>query len=168
MDCQLKYLPSSLRFLVSIILKGLNIKDQEKSESQACLTVCETIIFNAKKRSCKTKTGQTRHSASHEPPLPLYVGLSIHSSTRGKTLIEKMYQMGISVSCDCIMEIENWLATSLCARFKEDRCVSPTCLRKGIFFVGALDNTALWHQSPHFTELVSASFSFFGNCTWWN
>ena len=103
MDCQLKYLPSSLRSLVSIILNGLNIKDQEQSESQACLTVCQTIIFNTKKRSCKTKTGQTRHSASREPPLPLNVGLSIHSSTRSKTLIEKTYQKGISVSYDRIM-----------------------------------------------------------------
>ena len=48
--------------------------------------------------------------------------------------------MGISVSYDRIMEIENWLATSLCARFKEDGCVSPACLRKGIFSGGALDN----------------------------
>ena len=87
MDCQSKYLPSSLRSLVSIILNGLNIKDQEKSGSQACLIVCQTIIFNTKKRSCKTKTGQTRHSASREPPLPLYVGLSINSLTRSKTLI---------------------------------------------------------------------------------
>lgn len=156
MECQLKYLPSSLRSLVSIILNGLNIKDQEQSESQACLTVCWTIIFNTKKRSYKTKTGQTRHSASREPPLPLYVGLSIHSSTRSKTLIEKMHQMGISVSYDCIMEIENWLATSLCARFKEDECASPACLRKGIFSVGALDNI------DHNTSSTTSVSSFHG------
>ena len=125
MDCQLKYLPSSLRFLVSIIIQVLNIMDQEKSESQACLTVGETIIFNAKKRSCKTKTGQNRHSPSREPPLPLYVGLSIRSSTRGKTLIENMYQMVISFSCDRIMEIENWLATSLCAAPKKTDVYRP-------------------------------------------
>ena len=156
MGCQLKYLPSSLRSLVSIILNGLNIKDQEQSESQACLTVCETIIFNTKKRSCQTKTGQTRHSASREPPLPLYVGLSIHSSTRSKTLIEKMYQMGISVSYDRIMEIEDWLAKSLCSRFKEDGCVSPACLRKGIFSVGALDNI------DHNTSSTTSVSSFHG------
>ena len=157
-DCQLKYLPSSLRSLVSIILNGLNIKDQEQSESQACLTVCETIIFNTKKRYryCKTKTGQTRLSVSREPPLPLYVGLSIHSSTRSKTLIEKMYQMGISVSYDRIMEIEDWLAKSLCTRFKEDGCVSPACLRKGIFSVGALDNI------DHNTSSTTSFSSFHG------
>ena len=157
-DCQLKYLPSSLRSLVSIIINGLNIKEQEQSESQACLTVFETIIFNTKKRSYKTKTGQTRHSASCEPPLPLYVGLSIHSSTRSKTLIEKMYQMVISVSYmyDRIMEIEDWLATSLCARLKEDGCVSPACLRKGIFSVGALDNI------DHNTRSTTSVSSFHG------
>ena len=156
MDCQSKYLPSSLRSLVSIIINGLNIKEQEQSESQACLTVFETIIFNTKKRSYKTKTGQTRHSASCEPPLPLYVGLSIHSSTRSKTLIEKMYQMGISVSYDRIMEIEDWLATSLCARLKEDGCVSPACLRKEIFSVGALDNI------DHNTRSTTSVSSFHG------
>lgn len=145
-----------MRSLVSIILNGLNIKDQEQYESQACLTVCERIIFNLKKGSYKTKPGQTRHSASREPPLPLYVGLSIHSSTRSKTLIEKMYQMGISVSYDRIMEIENWRATSLCARFKEDGCVSPACLRKGIFSVGALDNI------DHNTSSTTSVSSFHG------
>ena len=151
-DCQSKYLPASLRSLICIILNGLNIKDQEQSENQACLTVCKTIIFNAKKRSYKTKTGQTQHLASREPPLPLYVGLRIHSSTRSKTLIEKMYQMGISVSYDRIMEIEDWLVSSLCQHYKEDGCVSPACLRKGIFSVGALDNL---DHNPSSTTSVS-------------
>jgi hypothetical protein len=147
------HLPSSLRSLVSMILNGLDIKDHDKPEKQAFLTVCETIFFNAKKRSCKTKTGQTRHSASREPPLPLYVGLSIHSATRSKTLIEKLYQMGVSVSYDRVMEIEDSLATSLCERFKEDGCVSPACLRKGLFSVGALDNL---DHNPSSTTSVSS------------
>ena len=51
-----------------------------------------------------------------------------------------MCQMGITDSYDRIMEIEDWLATSLCARLKEDGCVLSACLREGIFSVGALDN----------------------------
>lgn len=49
-NCQSSYLPSCLRCLISMTLNGLVIKAQEKSDSQACLTVCETIIFNTKKR----------------------------------------------------------------------------------------------------------------------
>ena len=67
-----------------------------------------------------------------------------------------MYQMGISVSYDRIMEIEDWLATSLCARFKEDGCVSPACLRKGTFSVGALDNI------DHNTSSTTSVSSFHG------
>ena len=119
-NCQSSYLPSSLRSLISMILNGLDIKAQEKIDNQACLTVCETIIFNSKKRLYKTKTSQSRHAASREPPLPLYVRLCIHSSTRCKTLIKKMYQLGISVSYDRVIQIEEQLAKSLCERYKED------------------------------------------------
>lgn len=54
--------------------------------------------------------------------------------------MEEMYQMGISVSYNRIMEIEDWLMSSLCECYKEDGCVLPACLRKGIFSVGVLDN----------------------------
>ena len=49
--------------------------------------------------------------------------------------------MGICISYDRVMEIEDWIVTSTtCERFKEDGVVSPACLRKGLFIVGALDN----------------------------
>ena len=67
--------------------------------------------------------------------------------------MEKMYQMGISVSYDRIMEIEDWLMSSLCECYKEDGCVSPACLRKGIFSVGVLDNL---DHNPSSTTLVSS------------
>ena len=56
--CQDKSLPSSLTTLISLILNGSNLKNQEKQESQAC----QGIVLNAKKRSTadpaksKTKT----------------------------------------------------------------------------------------------------------------
>ena len=85
--------------------------------------------------------------------IPLYVGLSLHSSTRSKTVIEKMYQMSISTSYDRIMEIEDWLARSLCERYREGGCVAPACLRKDLFSVGALDNVG--HNPSSTTSLSS-------------
>ena len=128
LDCQSKLLPSTLKSLISMILTGHGVKPQhqdDKPESQACLTVCQMILFNTKKIACSSKTGHLRHSIAREPPLPLYVGLNIHSTTRSKTPIDKMYQMGISVSYDRVIEIEDWLAKSLSERFKEDGCVGP-------------------------------------------
>ena len=61
--------------------------------------------------------------------------------------------MGISISYDRIMEIEDWIATSACERFAEDGVVSPACLRKRLFTVGALDN--LDHNPTSTTFLTS-------------
>ena len=87
--CQENSLPSSLKSLVSLILNGPNLKDQDKCESQACLTVSQVILFNMKKKCCDS-TVKTRHTLHHEPPLPIYVGLNIHHMTRSKKLIQQL------------------------------------------------------------------------------
>ena len=51
------------------------------------------------------------------------------------------------------MEIEGWLATAVAKRFEEDGFVSPVCLKKGLFSVGALDN--LYHN-PSSTTVTSS------------
>ena len=76
-DCQESTVPASLKSLLSMIPTGVNIENTEVQESQPCLTVCQTILFNAKERSTKkSKTGQTRHTKTREPPIPLYIGHS--------------------------------------------------------------------------------------------
>ena len=137
--CQEKIIPSSLKYLISSILNGPNLKDQEKKVSQACLTIGQTIIHNTKKRT-SASTSTTRHTLEREPPLPIYIGINIHALTRSKKLIQQLYQMGICISYDRIVQIEDWIATSSCERFKEDGVVAPACLWKRVFTVGALDN----------------------------
>ena len=56
----------------------------------------------------------------------------INSLTISKKLIERMYHMGIAVSYDRIMEIEDWLATSLSKCFEQDKCVTPASLRPAL------------------------------------
>ena len=48
--------------------------------------------------------------------------------------------MGLSISYDMAIQLEDQLAVSACERFKDDDVVIPACLRKGLFTVGALDN----------------------------
>ena len=47
-NCQENSLPSSLKSLVSYIFNDPNLEDQDKHESQACLTVSQIILFNMK------------------------------------------------------------------------------------------------------------------------
>ena len=91
-----------------------------------------------------------------EPPIPVYIGLNIHQVTRSKKLIQQFYQMGISISYDRVMELEEWFATAICERFGEDGVVAPACLRKGLFTSGAFDNL------DHNPSSTTSSDSFHG------
>ncbi|KAK3889182.1 hypothetical protein Pcinc_006754 [Petrolisthes cinctipes] len=138
-QCQQDSLPSSLKALVSMILNGSNLKNRSKNDSQATLTIGQTIVFNTKKRTSHS-ADKPRHTLEREPPLPIYIGMNVHALSRSKTLIQQLFHMGICISYDRVMEIEDWIATSSCERFREDGVVAPACLRKGLFTVGALDN----------------------------
>ncbi|KAK3883433.1 hypothetical protein Pcinc_012266 [Petrolisthes cinctipes] len=61
--------------------------------------------------------------------------------------------MGICILYDRVMEIEDWIATSSCERFREDGVVA---LRKELFTVGALDNL------DHNTSSTTTQSSFHG------
>ena len=81
-------LPSSLKSLISLICNGLNLKDQDKQESQACLSVGQLIAFNMKK--------------SHKGKAPfregttiayIYIGLSIDQMQKTDyTVVSNGYQ----------------------------------------------------------------------------
>ena len=83
----------------------------------------------------------------------MYIGLNVHQVTRSKKLIQQFHQLGISISYDRVLELEEWISTAICERFEEDRVVAPACLRKGLFTVGALDN--LDHNPSSTTSMNS-------------
>lgn len=95
--------PSSLKVLVSMLLNGSNIAQGSATESQVTLTTSQLIVFNSKKKS--SSTSSNRHSLEREPPLPLYVGPSIHAYTRSEKIINQLYQLGISVSYDSVDDV---------------------------------------------------------------
>ena len=73
--------------------------------------------------------------------------------TRSKKLIDQLYQMGISISYDRVMELEEWIATSICEQFEKDGVVAPNGLRKGLFTVCAQHNI---DHNPSSTTAVNA------------
>ena len=139
-DCQQKSLPTTLKSLVTMLLRGADLMDQDSADSQACLSVSQTVLFNCKKSKKKDSAAKVRHSLEHEPPLPLYIGLNVHTQTRSKKLITQLYELGLSISYDRILQLENQLATAVCRDMEKKGVVCPAQLRKGLFTAGALDN----------------------------
>ena len=66
--------------------------------------------------------------------------------------------MGLSVSYDRILQLENQLATPVCELIKEIGLVCPVHLRHGLFTTGALDNL------DHNPSGTTAKDSFHGMC----
>lgn len=135
-----------------MILNGSSLQDQEKRDSQACLTIGQCIVYNSKKKMSHTAL-KARHSKEREPHFPIYVGIDVHAATRNKKLIQKLCHLGIRILYDKILEIEDWIGNSSCDRFKENGVVSPACLRKGLFTVATLDNI---DQNPNSTTSLSS------------
>jgi hypothetical protein len=54
--CQEDSVPASLKSLIAMIINGTNLKDQEKHDSQSCLTISQTILFNSKKKENNSKS----------------------------------------------------------------------------------------------------------------
>ncbi len=67
-ECQEFPQASSLSFP-----SGPNLKDQDKRESQTCLTIGQLVLYNIKKRP-PDSTVKTRHTLAREPPLSIYIG----------------------------------------------------------------------------------------------
>ena len=76
-ECQEQSLPSSLKSLVSMILNGPNIKDQDKHESKASLTIGQGITTQRREPLRLLLTADTPWSASH-PLLSILASIYMH------------------------------------------------------------------------------------------
>ena len=83
----------------------------------------------------------TMHHVSHqETPLPIYVGLLVHTATRSRTIVDKLFQLGISISYDCVLCLSADLANSVCKYYNEKKVVCPPHLKGQLFTTAAVDN----------------------------
>jgi len=74
------------------------------------------MLFNVKK---KLPPRNDLKTLPLEPPISIYICLNIHQMTRSKKLIDQLNQMGISISYYRVMELEEWIATSVCEQFEK-------------------------------------------------
>ncbi len=73
-------------------------------------------------------TAGTKHQKEREPPLPLYLGLKVHTMTRSKKLVGVLYNLGVSVSYDRVLQVNDALAQAVCKLFEDQKLVYPPTL----------------------------------------
>ena len=96
---------TSIKVLLSMLLCGSNMKDQNVAYSLAFPTVCQLTRLNSKEKA--KGADKPRHQKDKAFPLPLYLGLNVHSQTQNKTLFNQLHELGLSKSYRQVLELED-------------------------------------------------------------
>ena len=156
-DCQKDAVSDTLRTLVRMILDGASIEKQESVGRCAAVdSISQLMIYNSVKHAPTPNSNNIRHNKDKETPLPIYLGLMIHATTRSRTIIDKLHSLGLSISYNRTMQISTNLANSVCERYESEGLVCPPQLRKNVFTTAAMDNL------DHNTSSTTAIDSFHG------
>ena len=127
--CQQDSVPKSLLALLNMILKGPNIEHQTQlatgitGSTTAALSISQLVRFNCVKRvRAATHSGSTHHT--QETPLPLYIAMKIHAVTRSRSLIDTLFNLGMSVSYDHLLQLTSDIGNGvmgICRRNEKDK-----------------------------------------------
>lgn len=148
--------PPELQHFVTCLAHGSGIKTQmESGVSKADVAMAQLLQFNCCSKKKLTATNY-RHSTKREPPLPVYLGLSLYSRTRKKQLVNTLFEHGLSVSYDRILEISNQLGEAVISQYVEDDIVCPPQMKCSVFTLAAVDNI------DHDPKATTARTSFHG------
>ena len=76
--------------------------------------------------SIRRRDGSTaiHHNKTRETPLAIYVGLTVHAMTRKRGLVDRLFQLGLSISYDRVMSTT--MGNRVCEQYHRDQSVCPT------------------------------------------
>ena len=144
--CQEKSVPNSLVALISMILNGPNIQEQSSNSSKCIpaptLTISQLLMFNSstRPRNSTSSVQSTKHSHNRETPVPVYIGMMIHTKTRRRDIVDDLYHLGLSIAYDRVLSISSELGNNICRYFVSEGAVCPPKLKGGLFTTSAVDN----------------------------
>ena len=93
------------------------------------------------KHVCQNQTNtKTQRAKSRESLLSIYLGMMIHAKTWKRTLVDKLYSLGISVSYSRVMELSKKMGNKVLSHYAEQWLVSPPSLKFNLFTTGAFEN----------------------------
>ena len=101
----------SLLALVSMVLNGPNIESQSSCSTgcQHALTLSQLLLYNSSKRHRNEPTDSFRHNQQRETPVPISIGMMVHSKTRKRELVDILFSLGLSISYDRVLSISTEL-----------------------------------------------------------
>ena len=78
-----------------------------------------------------------------ETPIPIYTTMKIYATVRSKSLIDRLFHLGICISYDRVLAITNNMSRLLLTKYHQNKAFVPSILRKELFTIIAKDNIDL-------------------------
>jgi len=106
---QKETMPSALVTLITMLLERPGQIESQLNVTQAVSSITQLIAFNAikrpRRRMCQLSNDSNasptpiivRHQTTHETPVPVYIGLKLHSATRSQKLVDSFNKLGICI-----------------------------------------------------------------------
>ena len=140
-DCQKKFVPASVKSFVDAVIQGNRINESSLGLEQATLTISQLMIQNSIIRIRQDQeTTKNRRSTCRESPIGIYLGSMVHAKTRKRAVVEKLYDIGLSISYDRVMDLSTKMGNRVLEHFEENQLVCPPILKRNLFTSAALDN----------------------------
>ena len=135
-----------------MILEGTNIiaSNSDNKTRDIVLQIAQLVKFNAIKKVRESNVKNIRHSEKQETALPVYTGLLVHLQTRKKSIIDKLYSLGLSISYNRVDEIQSAMTKQACDKYRKEGLVFPPSLKRQMFTTAAIDNVD--HNSTSITS----------------
>jgi hypothetical protein len=73
-------------------------------------------------------------------PLPIYIGVMLYAATRKKSIIDRLFDLGLCVLYDRVLNLTDDLAAAVCKFYTDQNVVCPPQLHRDLFTVAAVDN----------------------------
>ena len=86
----------------------------------------------------------------------MFLGLCIYSRTRNEKLVDFLYEHGLSISYDRVLDIHNAIGDFVVERFVQNGVVCPLSIKRGVFTTVVVDNV------DHNPTATSSKTSFHG------
>ena len=143
-NCLSEPVPNSLLTLLRVLLEGAGGMDvagnTEKvtARIRVALALSQLVISNAVNESSNAQ--HLYQVRKRETPFPLYVGLKLHCQGRQKKFIKNLYNAGISVSHDRVIDLRQKSVQAVSKRFRVQGVVVPVNCKRCVFITGTTDN----------------------------
>ena len=140
-DSQADSVATALMTLMSMLADGTTTENNVLS--QAALTSAQVVMYNFRKKSVKTKTGNCRHAKSRKTPLVIYNSLKLYSETRSKTAIDDLHALCLGISYQRVLDVTKNLYDSQRRQCEREGVLVSCVMQKNVFTILAKDRDQL-------------------------